>query len=155
MNIHGRFVMWVNMLKSCKYCCRIHDDKYICPSKAARVKRENYRHDTSADKFRRSTAWTKMSRRVRERDFYICLCCADGIAKDDGTYNNIETEDISVHHIIPIEEDYSLRLDESNLISVCGTHHRMCECGEISRDRQRCLVKKSIERRDENAQPVA
>ena len=96
-----------------------------------------------------------MSKRVRERDFYICLCCADGIAKDDGTYNSIETEDISVHHIIPIEEDYSLRLDESNLISVCGTHHRMCECGEISRDRQKSLVKKSIERRDKNAQPVA
>lgn len=135
------------MLKSCKYCGRIHDAQYICPQKAKRIEGHNYRHGTDADRFRRTLAWTEMSRRVRDRDYYMCLCCADGIPKDDGTYTDIETDNISVHHIIPIEEDFDLRLDETNLISVCSRHHLMCESEQISKDKQYELVRKSIERR--------
>jgi len=142
------------MLRSCSYCGRVHDPKCICPQKAERMRAKNYRHGTAADKFRRSLAWTNMSRRVRDRDFYMCLCCADGIYRDDGRLSTIETNNISVHHITPIEEDYSLRLDETNLISVCARHHEMCEKQLISRDKQRELVLHSIERRDKNAHVV-
>lgn len=143
------------MLKSCKYCGRIHDEKLICPGKAQRISARNYRRGNNADRFRRSTSWTEMSRRVRARDFYMCLCCADGIYKTDGTEVSIvETDNISVHHITPLEEDFSQRLDEHNLISVCATHHEMCEAQMISRDKQRELVNKSIERRDKNAGAV-
>lgn len=139
------------MLKTCKYCGRIHDIRHICQQKATRISANNYRHGTAADKFRRSLAWTEMSRRIRARDFFMCLCCADGIPKDDGTFNTIETDNISVHHIIPIEENYELRLDETNLISVCSSHHEACESQQISRDRQHELVNRSIERREKNA----
>ncbi len=47
-----------------------------------------------------------------------------------------ETDNLSVHHIIPLEEDFNLRLDDANLLTVCSLHHEMCECGEISRDLQ-------------------
>ena len=124
------------MLRSCKYCGRTHDTVYICPQKAARIKAMNYRHTTTADKFRHTLAWTNMSKRVRDRDHYMCLCCADGIAKD-GKINLIETDDLSVHHIEPIEENYDLRLDETNLITVCGRHHEMCESQLISKEKQR------------------
>ena len=136
------------MLRSCKYCGRVHDEQYICSQKSSRIKEKNYRHDTTADKFRRTMTWTNMSRRVRDRDHYMCLCCAAGICKDDGTLKTIEIENISVHHIIPLEEDYTLRLDETNLISVCGRHHEMCEKQLISRDKQRELVAISIKQRE-------
>lgn len=141
----------MDMLKSCPYCSRIHDARYECDEKRARLKSRMYRCGSEADKFRRTFAWTDMSIRVRERDFYMCLCCADGIGKSDGTVKQIETDNISVHHIVPIEEDYELRLDETNLISVCSNHHEMCERQEISREKQRELVRRSIERRDQKA----
>ena len=87
----------ISMLRSCKYCGRVHDEQYICPQKSSRIKVKNYRHDTTADKFRRTMTWTNMSRRVRDRDHYMCLCCAAGICKDDGTLKTIEIENISVH----------------------------------------------------------
>ena len=48
--------------------------------------------------------------------------------------------DISVHHIIPLAVDYSKRLDNDNLISLCHYHHERAESGEISPDRLRELA---------------
>ena len=41
---------------------------------------------------------------------------------------------VEVHHIVPVEEDYSLRLDNDNLISLCREHHEEAEKGRIDRD---------------------
>ena len=57
----------------------------------------------------------------------------------------------SVHHITPIQEDYEQRLDGANLITVCQTHHEMCEAGIIDRDTQRMLVKESMREAGEDA----
>lgn len=46
-------------------------------------------------------------------------------------YNNI-----SVHHIIQLKDDFERRLDPFNLISVCSYHHELCENGRISKDIQ-------------------
>lgn len=67
------------------------------------------------------------------------------------TLKKFNTEDLSVHHIVPIEEDYSQRLDGSNLITVCGIHHEMCETGIISRDVQKHLVEESMRAAGEDA----
>lgn len=135
------------MLKSCKYCGRIHESAYICPpKKQAEAIRQKHRGDTMARAFRKSTRWTNKSIAIRERDHYMCLCCK---AKLVGTVNEINTINLSVHHIVPIEEDFELKLDESNLITVCGKHHEMCEANEISRDEQRRLVGQSMKERDE------
>ena len=42
--------------------------------------------------------------------------------------------ELSVHHNIPINENYNRRLDNDNLITVCSYHHEMCESGEIPRE---------------------
>ena len=89
-----------------------------------------------------------MSLMVRDRDKNMCLCCAAGMPKTSKQFN---TEDLSVHHIVPIEEDYSQRLDGANLITVCGIHHEMCEAGVISRDVQRHLVEESMREAGEDA----
>lgn len=126
------------MLKSCKYCGRVHEEKYVCePKKKAQEKRWQNRNQTNALLFRRSNQWTDKSIHIRQRDRYMCLCCK---AQMMGTVVRYNTRNLSVHHIVPIEEDYSRRLDDSNLITVCDVHHEMCESGEISREQQKALV---------------
>ena len=133
------------MLKSCPYCHRIHDSLYKCAAKTTVMRKRQNRLTTDADRFRRTNAWTSKSMAVRERDNHMCLCCK---AQLIGTDRQIETVGLSVHHITPIEEDYELRLDETNLITVCKRHHELCEANKITRDMQRLLVEKSIEERD-------
>ena len=59
------------MLKSCKYCGRKHDSKYICPKKPIR-KRFN---KTDKDKFRNTQAWQKKREDIKERDKGLCQVC--------------------------------------------------------------------------------
>ena len=68
--------------------------------------------------------------RSRARDKYLCQVCLTGKYNTNYRYTYKELE---VHHIIPIEEEYSLRLDSENLITLCRYHHEMAEKGEIER----------------------
>lgn len=43
-------------------------------------------------------------------------------------------KELEVHHIMPIEEEYSKRLDSLNLITLCKMHHNMAETGQIKRE---------------------
>ena len=45
------------------------------------------------------------------------------------TYNNLQ-----VHHIIPINIDYSKRLDSDNLITLCTYHRHQAEKGLITKE---------------------
>ena len=126
------------MLKSCKYCGRIHDGKYVCNKKEeAEQRRWANRKNTKAVVFRRSYTWTEKSIAIRKRDNYMCVCC---LANMQGTINQHNTQGLSVHHITPINEDYNKRLDSDNLITVCEKHHELCEGGIISREEQRALI---------------
>lgn len=130
------------MLKSCKYCGKIHDSKFLCNEiKKSKKNRWNTREDSKAYSFRKTNAWTQKSKQIRKRDRYLCLCCLNNLP---GTVKQYNADDISVHHIIPLEEDFDSRLEELNLISVCGVHHEMCEAGKIARAVQRKLVEESI-----------
>lgn len=120
------------MLRSCQYCGRVHDTRYMCPQKEKRIKeRQSYKkkEGRKIQVFRRSERWRRKSADIRTRDRYCCQICKRNLygAK------RIETEGISVHHIVPIAEDWDARLDDSNLISLCGWHHEMAEKGEIPR----------------------
>ena len=130
------------MLSSCKYCGRVHDKKIICPPKKKALEKRWASKNPTLQKFRKSNKWTEKSRRIRERDKYLCLCCLAGIK---GTVRQINGTDLSVHHITPLEEDYDQRLDDGNLITVCRMHHEMCERGEITRQRQRELAAESMD----------
>lgn len=120
------------MLTSCQYCGRIHEKKYICDKKRkAQEERWKKKRETKAFRFRKSYEWTQKSREIRERDHYMCLCCQAGLEK---TYKKFNTEELDVHHIIPIEEDFNLRLSDDNLITICKVHH------EISRLQQLLIM---------------
>ena len=45
--------------------------------------------------------------------------------------NHINTEEIEVHHIVSLKQDYNRRLDDDNLISLCREHHEAAEVGVI------------------------
>lgn len=111
------------MLKSCQYCGRVHDTKTVCPRKPVRKK-----YSTGQNKFRSKNVWTKKSKNIRERDGYLCQICIRKLYKTEKQFNY---EHLEVHHIVPMAVDYDLRLEDSNLITLCERHHEMAEAGEI------------------------
>jgi len=112
------------MLKSCPKCGRIHDFNYECR------KRHYNKGQSIADKFRNKNSWKKKRDLIKDRDKHLCRCClADFVnAPKQFNFSNLE-----VHHIIPLEEDVSLGLDDDNLITLCSYHHKLAENGVISR----------------------
>lgn len=70
----------------------------------------------------------------------MCVyCAARGI---------VTTDELEAHHIVPIEEDYELRLEDDNLITLCAAHHRLADAGKISRDYLRELISDTTPRGD-------
>lgn len=121
------------MLKSCKYCGRIHDSKYICPSKPIRKRYKK----TEEDSFRNTQAWQRKRNYIKDRDKGLCQVCIRKLYNTLKQYNYI---DIEVHHITPLREDYELRLEDDNLISLCKYHHELAEKGEIPRELLRSMI---------------
>ncbi len=119
------------MLKTCSICGKIHDINKVC-------KRKNTKKNTAANKFRKTNKWTEKSKNIRKRDNYLCKVCATG---KYGTIYRYTYKDLEVHHIIPVEEDYSKRLDSLNLITLCRKHHEMAESGEISREELKEMIR--------------
>ena len=117
------------MLKSCKYCGKIHDSKYDCGKRPVRKKI----HRTKTDLFRSTEAWKQKSLEIRERDGNLCQIC---IRKLHNTLRQFNYDTLSVHHIVPVNEEYDKRLDNDNLLTLCRMHHEMCEDGIISRTEQ-------------------
>lgn len=136
------------MLKSCQYCGRIHEKSYTCPQKRQRLaERQSSRSKENKRiyDFRRSKAWRYKSEDIKERDGYCCQICARGLYGADRKY---ETEGLSVHHIIPISEDWDRRLDDDILLTVCRKHHEMAEAGTIPRDELLRIAKEQEEGQD-------
>jgi 5-methylcytosine-specific restriction endonuclease McrA len=117
------------MLKSCKYCGRIHDSKFNCGKKPKRKK-----EPTDINKFRWSRRWREKRNHIVERDSYLCQL---SIREKPPRY--IYT-DLEVHHIVPIEEDWDLRLEDSNLITLSAEYHEKAERGEISREHLQSIL---------------
>lgn len=113
------------MFKSCKYCGRIHDRKYICGKQPVKTNR-----NTEIDKFRSSIAWQHKREEIRERDHNLCQIC---IRELYNTVNRFTYNDLSVHHAVPLADDFGKRLDNDYLLLTCGNHHEMAERGEIPR----------------------
>lgn len=108
------------MLKSCKYCQRIHDTKFDCGKKPTYSK-QSYKFTS----FRNTTTWRNKSRSIRGRDGAVCTVCL--------TEKRITIDRLSVHHIDSLEDDYDRALDDYNLITLCAYHHELAECGKIEK----------------------
>lgn len=128
------------MLMSCSRCGRVHERQFICEGK-----KRNYQKKLSlADKFRNTQAWRNKKRDIVHRDRALCLVCMSGAYP---SYSSRPlNQKVQVHHIIPINEDYTRRLDGDNLICLCTYHHHMAEHGQIKRKELIELVRVSEEK---------
>ncbi len=119
------------MLKSCKYCGRIHDVKEICAAKPQRKRWEKKDSSDPLTRFRNSAVWQRKRKQIKERDKHCCQFCLIKPAPGQRRYN---THNLSVHHIEPMQESWEQRLDDSNLITLCSYHHEQAESGEINKE---------------------
>ena len=119
--------------KSCKHCGRIHAEGYICNKKPIKRKRID-----DAVRFRSSAEWQAKRQQIKVRDNYLCQIC---IRELYGTRRKYNCEDLQVHHVVPISSDEELRLDNSNLITLCSMHHAMCDRGDIPYDEVKEIIK--------------
>ena len=124
----GGVILRQTMLKSCSYCGKIHPRDYVCPCKPQYTK-----HNIQINRFRNSKAWRTKRVEIAQRDLHMCRLCAI----ESNKYNS----SIRVHQITPLAEDYSMRLDNGNLISLCSYHHELAENGKIPREALRKVVK--------------
>lgn len=120
------------MLKSCQYCGRIHDSKLICSKKPKKQKQI-----TEIDKFRWTRIWQKKREEIKKRDLHLCQICIRELYNTETKYN---TQNLEVHHNIPINEDYNKRLENNNLLTVCHYHHELCESGDIPREEVQSII---------------
>lgn len=111
------------MKKACRYCGKVHSQGHKCSQMPVKTKRT-----TEFDSFRSSYAWQKKRDAIKKRDNFCCRICFLNIFNQ-----KINDFDTDVHHIVPLSEDYSKRLDEDNLITLCRAHHEAAENGIISR----------------------
>lgn len=112
------------MLKSCSRCGKIHDINHTC------YKNRQVRGKSDADKFRKTYKWHQKSEHIRERDKHLCRVCLANIFNTELQFNFNKLE---VHHIVPLEEDISLALDDDNLITLCCYHHKLADNNVIPR----------------------
>ena len=117
------------LLKSCTYCGKIHDKKYICMEKDMAIRKRQKKDSTMEEnKFRWSGVWKRKAEEIKQRDKYLCQVCARELYNTTNKYN---THNLEVHHAVGLREDFSARLDNNNLITLCREHHEAAECGAI------------------------
>ena len=78
-----------------------------------------------------SYQWKQNRKKINSRYKYLCHVCLNGKYEIFYSYTYDELE---VHHIVPIEEDYNIRLDSNNLIKLYRMYHEMGEVGEICKE---------------------
>ena len=118
------------MLKTCSICNKIHDFNIQCYSNKQKKR-------SKPNSFRNTYIWQEKREEIKERDTHLCQICVRNKYDTDMLYNY---ENLEVHHIVPIEEDYSKRLDSFNLITLCNMHHRLAEEGVIEREELQKIV---------------
>ena len=132
------------LLKACSACGRIHKWGDVCPTISEKEKQYHSAYDrcrgardSRAEKFRNTKLWRRKSREIRDRDMNMCRYCFLRL-------HRLSVKDLSVHHITPLEKNYSLRLSDNNLISLCRDCHEKAEAGIIPADVLRKLISERL-----------
>lgn len=131
------FCIYEAMKKTCQYC-GIVDEGHVCPYR--KRKYQKYNRDNEKDRFRSSSAWQKKRTAIKQRDHYLCQVC---LTDQYDTFDQLTYDDLEVHHIIPIVEDFDKRFDDDNLITLCEYHHKMADRGIIPKDFLKNLLSRS------------
>lgn len=109
------------LLKICSKCGKKYDyyGHCECYDKNNKINYKEYkrnRTDTREQSFYSSSAWIKCRDTIRMHYNDMCLCCYI----EKGTV----VEEDTIHHIIELKEDWTERLNDSNLIPLCNSCHK-------------------------------
>lgn len=110
----------------------MHGATEICPMKPKRKSKKKHGVQT---KIRQTNGYRKLRSDIKARDRFLCRHCY--FERD-----RLTTENLQVHHIIPIAEDPALAFEEENLVTLCEECHELAEAGIIPRKKQRELLKR-------------
>lgn len=105
--------------KICAQCGKIinYNGGGMCEACLKRYKhRGGEKRDPKIKEFRNSQSWLNKREHILARDNYCCQIC-----KQEGRI--VPATD--VHHIVYLSQDFSKRLDDDNLVSLCKQHHKM------------------------------
>lgn len=86
--------------------------------------------------FYNSVHWKRMSSYIRCKYNGLCLMCYF-------KYKILTTANV-VHHIVELKEDYSKRLDEDNLITLCHSCHNILHGNYTEKGKQELYNIKNI-----------
>lgn len=100
-------------MKRCPECVERAEEE--CKKNIKYYKQTTYERDSKYNKFYKSKEWKKIRQLVIIRDHSLCKDCLN---------NNTITPYHTVHHIVPIKEEWSKRLDVANLICLCESCHQ-------------------------------
>ena len=92
---------------------------YEC--KACAAKRAKRYNDLDRDMDRNmvyNNEWVKAKKFVLMRDKGLCRMCLF-------IHNIMNGDNLTVHHIVPVEDDSTLWYDSNNLITLCAGHHQV------------------------------
>ncbi|YBZ93409.1 HNH endonuclease [Bacillus sp. AK031] len=82
----------------------------------------------------------KKSKWIRARDKNLCQVC---LLEQYNTQTKYNFNNIEVHHIEPLKENWDKRLEDTNLISLCAYHHKMADSEQIPREQLRGVIEKN------------
>lgn len=121
--------------KADKYCDKCKSE--LSEKKSARNKHyDKYCRDYEIKAFYNSTAWRKVASLVKIRSSGLCSLCY---------HNGDNSKGSMIHHIIPIRDDWSKRLDTSNCIMLCDKCHNKVHSaynkGKESKDTMQACLK--------------
>ena len=107
--------------KYCDKCLSVvmEEKQHRHKVKSSKYNADRYSRDRENNSYRlfySSKAWREKRKEILERDNHACVICSE-------LYRITMAQD--VHHILNLRENYDLRLDNDNLISLCSDHHKM------------------------------
>ena len=108
--------------KICPYCGKVLKPGERCECVTARLNErfkryDKYHRNKKSKDFYDSPAWDQMRKVILERYHYLDLY--------DLKVNHVMTPADTLHHIIPLTENWDLRLVEDNLIPLSRSNHAM------------------------------
>ena len=112
------------LTKLCAKCGRVMSlGSALCPACLDKAESRHTHYDANvrdkrSARFYASTQWIRLRDLILSRAGYQCTLC-----KAHGRL----TPATEVHHKIPIKVDWSLRLDERNLVALCHRCHMNIE----------------------------
>lgn len=136
------------MLKTCPTCGKIVDAHHVCPrARDSRSKYYKEYHQSHENRrFRSSKSWQRKRAEIRERDIGLDQAALHGLDPDHPE-PYINTENLSVHHIVPLDADRSLALDDYNLITLGQHTHELAEAGKIPAEALKRIAAENTEKR--------